>query len=74
MKLCPVCHIEVDEQEALGSRLTLYYAGRFYYFMCGRCKWAFLKDPKVYSLGKAWPATCVAPIPCGGERMAGVEA
>ncbi len=74
MNLCPVCHMKVDEQEALRSRLSVYYAGHTYYFMCSRCKWAFLKDPEVYTLGMGRPATRATPSPCGGERMAGVEA
>ena len=74
MKLCPVCHTEVDEQEALRSRLSVYYAGHTHYFMCSRCKWAFLKDPEVYTLGKGRLDIRASPSPCGGDRMAGVEA
>lgn len=74
MKLCPVCQMEVDEQEALRSRLAVCYAGRTYYFMCSHCKWTFLKAPEMYIFVKGRPDIRASPSPCGGERMAGVQA
>ncbi len=64
MKLCAVCRTEVDEQEALRERRVVYYSSRFYYFMCPKCKWAFLKDPKGYVFGRGRPELCPASRPC----------
>ncbi len=51
-RLCPVCHEQVDEQEASAGNLVVYYKERFYYLMCRRCKSAFLRDPERYLNGR----------------------
>lgn len=68
--LCPVCHKEVAEQEAMADTLVVYYQGRFYRLMCPRCKGEFLRHPEWYAGGgRGEPPRVLEPCVGGGQAQ-----
>ncbi len=67
MKVCPVCHGRVDENDAAAHSRMVYYLGRFYYLMCPQCKAAFMPNPNRYADGShGGPAR--VPTRCDGSE------
>lgn len=50
MAIDPVCHMEVDKENAAATSV---YKGVTYYFCAPGCKTAFDKDPEKYIGGQA---------------------
>lgn len=48
MAVCPVCDLQVDDDEALKRGLATEYEGVFYYFDAPECKQRFDSDPQRY--------------------------
>jgi YHS domain-containing protein len=49
MTVCPVCDLQVDDDEALEQGLTAEYEDVFYYFSSQDCKERFESDPQRYA-------------------------
>lgn len=54
MERCPVCHGEVEEEEAMANSNTVYYFGRLYVLKHRECKEKFLREPERYIQPRRW--------------------